>query len=97
MNRYLAAVVESIPYIVVIGVIGLGLYMNALIVQDTITLKEAETIGYILLTILITLEIISLILLKEKEIEKAELTQSVKISKEKIDDLEFELEKIKNK
>jgi len=90
MNRkYTIAIIESIPYMVVIVVIGLGLYLNALIVQDTITLKQAEIIGYSLLTILIGMEIFSLILLKVKEID-------IRESSSKIDELEKELERIKN-
>ena len=88
-DKYKIAVIESIPYMVVIVVIGLGLYLNALIVQDTITLKQAEVIGYSLLTILIGMEIFSLILLKVKEID-------IRESSSKIDELEKELERIKN-
>jgi len=89
MNRkYSIAIIESIPYMVVIVVIGLGLYLNALIVQDTITLKTAEIIGYGLLTILIGMEIFSLILLKVKEID-------IRESSSKIDELEAELNRLK--
>ena len=88
-NKYQIAIIESIPYMVVIVVIGLGLYLNALIVQDTISLKQAEIIGYGLLTILIGMEVFSLILLKVKEID-------IRESSSKIDELEKELERIKN-
>ena len=88
-NKYQIAIIESIPYMVVIVVIGLGLYLNALIVQDTITLKQAEIIGYGLLTILIVMEVFSLILLKVKEID-------VREGNSKIEELEKELERIKN-
>lgn len=88
-NKYKIAIIESIPYMVVIVVIGLALYLNALIVQDTITLEQAEIIGYTLLTILIGMEIFSLILLKVKEID-------IREGNSKIDDLEKELERIKN-
>ena len=88
-KKYVIAIIESIPYMVVIVVIGLALYLNALIVQDTITLEQAEIIGYTLLTILIGMEIFSLILLKVKEIDIREGTS-------KIEELEKELERIKN-
>ena len=88
-EKYKIAVIESIPYMVVIVVIGLALYLNALIVQDTITLEEAEIIGYVLLTIVIGMEIFSLILLKVKEIDIREGTS-------KIEELEKELERIKS-
>lgn len=88
-QKYKIAIIESIPYMVVIVVIGLALYLNALIVQDTITLEQAEIIGYTLLTILIGMEIFSLILLKVKEID-------IREGNSKIDDLEKELERIKN-
>lgn len=87
-EKYKIAVIESIPYMVVIVVIGLGLYLNALIVQDTITLQQAELIGYALLTILIGMEIFSLILLKVKEID-------IRTSNSKIDELEAELNRLK--
>ena len=87
-QKYKIAIIESIPYMVVIVVIGLALYLNALIVQDTITLEQAEIIGYTLLTILIGMEIFSLILLKVKEID-------IREGNSKIDDLEKELERIK--
>lgn len=88
-EKYKIAIIESIPYMVVIVVIGLALYLNALIVQDTITLEQAEIIGYTLLTILIGMEIFSLILLKVKEID-------IREGNSKIDELEKELERIKN-
>lgn len=87
-EKYKIAVIESIPYMVVIVVIGLGLYLNALIVQDTITLQQAELIGYALLTILIGMEIFSLILLKVKEID-------IRTSNSKLEELERELERLK--
>lgn len=87
--KYTGAIIESIPYIVVIIVIGLGLYLNALIVQDTITLATAEIIGYVLLSVLIIMEVFSLILLKVKEID-------VRESNIKYEELSKELERIKN-
>ena len=87
-EKYKLAIIESIPYMVVIVVIGLGLYLNALIVQDTITLNEAEIIGYTLLTILIGMEVFSLILLKVKEID-------IREGNSRIEELEKELERIK--
>lgn len=95
-EKYKTAIIESIPYMVVIVVIGLGLYLNALIVQDSITLLQAEIIGYILLTTLIGMEIFSLILLKVKEIEIKEKDTRIKEKDNKIEDLEKELERIKN-
>ena len=86
---------ETFPYIIVIGVIGLGLYLNALIVQDTITLRQAEIIGYVLLTILITLEIVSLIFLKTIEVEKRTLISTIADKDKKIEEFEKELERLK--
>ena len=85
-NKYKRAINESIPYMVVLIVIGLGLYLNSLIVVDTITIVVAEVIGYGLLTCLIAMEILQLILLKVKEVEKAELLQTIRQKNEQIDD-----------
>ena len=94
--EYKKALFESIPYMFVMGVIGLGLYLNALIVQDTITLLEAQIIGYVLLTIMIGLEIFSLIMLKIFEIERRILKDDNEIKDKKIVELEKELVRIQN-
>jgi len=91
-QAYKQAIIESIPYLVVMVVIGLAVYLNALIVQDTITLMTAEIIGYGLLTGLIGMEIFSLILLKVKEID---YTLDIKDKDKKIEELEKELQRIK--
>lgn len=83
------AIVESMPYIVVLAVCGLAIYLNALIVQDTITIIQATIIGYALVTTIIGLELFSLIILKKTEIETS-------VKDTKIDELEKELERIKN-
>ena len=93
--EYKKALFESIPYMIVMGVIGLGLYLNALIVQDTITLLEAQIIGYVLLTIMIGLEIFSLIMLKIFEIERRMLQDDNEIKDKKIEELVKELLEIK--
>ncbi len=101
-NKYKIAIVESIPYMVVLIVIGLALYLNALIVQDNITIFVAEILGYVLLTLIIAAMIFSLILLKVKEVEKAELLHTIRQKNDeienrdyKIDELEKELERVK--
>ena len=96
-NKYKEALFESIPYMIVLGVIGLGLYLNALIVQDTITLLQAQIIGYVLLTIMIGLEIFSLIMLKIMEIDKRILQDANEVKDKKIDELEAELIALKNR
>ena len=45
-EKYKVALLESIPYFVVLAVIGLGIWLNALIIQDTITLEEAGWLSY---------------------------------------------------
>ena len=92
-NKYKIAISESTPYMVVLIVIGLGLYLNSLIVVDTITIFVAEIIGYGLLTGLIAMEILQLILLKVKEVEKAQLLQTIRQKDDKIEDQD---EKIKD-
>ena len=66
------AMIESEPYMLVFIVIGLACYLNALIEQDTITLFVAIILGYVILTCIIFFELISLILLKVKEVELVE-------------------------
>ena len=102
-NKYKIAINESIPYMVVLIVIGLGLYLNSLIVVDTITILVAEVIGYGLLTGLIAMEILQLILLKVKEVEKAQLLQTIRQKDDyiegqddKIKELERELRRLQN-
>jgi len=94
--EYKKALFESIPYMIVLGVIGLGLYLNALIVQDTITLLQAQIIGYVLLTAMIGLEIFSLIMLKIFEIERRILQDANEVKDKKIEELEKELVRIQN-
>ena len=85
-EKYKIAIAESMPYMVVLIVIGLGLYLNSLIVVDTITIFVAEIIGYGLLTGLIAMEILQLILLKVKEVEKAQLLHTIKQKDEELED-----------
>lgn len=82
------ALLESRPYMIVLAVIGLVVYLNALIVQDNITLLVAEVIGYVIVVIIIAFEIFSLILLKVSEVEIA--TKDAKI-----EELEAELKRQK--
>ena len=96
-EKYRIAIAESQPYIVVLIVIGLAVYLNSLIVVDNITVDVAQIIGYTLLTILIGFEIYSLILLKVKEVEKAELTSQIRLKDNTIEDLERDLDRLKNK
>ena len=93
--KYKIAVVDSIPYIVIFIVIGLTVYLNALIVQDSITLFVAEIIGYSLVTVIIGFEIYSLILLKVKEVEIAIKNKKIEERDEKIEALEAELNRQK--
>ena len=95
-EKYKIAVIESIPYMVVIVVIGIALYLNALIVQDTITLQQAEIIGYILITVLIGMEIFSLILLKVKEIDLRMSTSKIEELNKKIEEFEKEGSRIRS-
>ena len=95
-SKYRLAFVESIPYIIVLIVIGLALYLNALIVQDTITQLQAETIGYGLLTGIIGAEVFSLYFLKVLDIEKRQLELDVKDRDKKIEEFARELKRIQN-
>ena len=82
------AIVKSEPYVIILAVIGLSVYLNALIVQDTITLGVAIVIGYVIVTVIIALEVFSLILLNLSEVEIA-------IKDRKIEELEIELKRQK--
>lgn len=94
-GKYKIALTESIPYIVVLFVIGLTVYLNALIVQDNISLSVAIIIGYVITTVIIIFEIFSLILLKVSEVEIATRDRTIEEKDKKIDELEFELNRIK--
>lgn len=96
-SKYKLAFVESIPYIIVLIVIGLALYLNALIVQDTITQLQAESIGYGLLTGIIGAEVFSLYFIKVLDIEKRQLELEVKDRDKKLERLEKEYLEIKNR
>jgi len=96
-SKYKLAFVESVPYILVLIVIGLALYLNALIVQDTVTQLQAEGIGYGLLTGLIGAEVFSLYFIKVLDIEKRQLELEVKDRDGKIEKFVKELERIKKK
>lgn len=94
-SKYKLAFVESIPYIIVLIVIGLALYLNALIVQDTITQLQAESIGYGLLTGIIGAEVFSLYFIKVLDIEKRQLELDVKDRDKKIEEFALELNRLK--
>lgn len=96
-EKYKTGFVESIPYIVVLAVIGLALWLNALIVQDSITLFQAELIGYGLLTGLIGAEVFSLFWLKVIEVEKRQLLFKIEVKDKKIEQLVAEYNILKNK
>ena len=87
-DKWKKALVKSEPYVIILAVIGLSVYLNALIVQDTITLFVAVIIGYVLVSAIIALEVFSLILLNVSEVEIA-------IKDRKIEELEAELNRQK--
>ena len=87
-EKWKKAIVKSEPYVIILAVIGLSVYLNALIVQDTITLFVAVIIGYVLVSAIIALEVFSLILLNVSEVEIA-------IKDRKIEELEAELNRQK--
>ena len=87
-QKYKTAIIESEPYMIVFIVIGLACYLNALIEQDSITLFVAIILGYVILTVIIFFELMSLILLKVKEVEIGEKDA-------KIEELELKLNQIK--
>jgi len=96
-SKYKIGIVESIPYVVVLAVIGLALWLNALIVQDSITLSQAELLGYGLLTGLIGAEVFSLFWLKVIEVEKRQLQSKIDEKDEKIEELIVEYNILKNR
>ena len=95
--QYKQALIESISYLIVLTVIGLALYLNALIVQDTVTQFEAEIIGYVLLTLIIGAEVFSLYWLKVLEIEKRQLRVELNQKDKKLEALQAEYDEIKNR
>ena len=93
--KYKTAIIESVPYLVVLIVIGLALYLNALIVQDSITQNQAEIIGYALLIFLIGAEVFSLFWLKVIDVEKRQLLTAIETKDKKIAEFERELLRLK--
>ena len=83
-------IVESLTLIFILIVLGLTIYLQALVKQDTITLYQAEIFSYITLGFIIFFLILVLIIEKGQEI----------ISRRKddlIENLEKELERLKNR
>ena len=95
--QYKQALIESISYLIVLTVIGLALYLNALIVQDTVTQFEAEIIGYVLLTLIIGAVFFSLYWLNVLEIEKRQLRVELNQKDKKLEALQAEYDEIKNR
>lgn len=90
------ALIESIPFIIVFIVIGIGIWLQALIIQDNITLDEAELYSYFLLGALIFSEIVSLIYDKARDIEKRQLINEKDDLNKKIAEFEKEKNRIIN-
>lgn len=95
-EKWKIATIESIPYFIVMIVIALAIWINALIVQDSISLKVATILGLVLVFVVVCLEIISLILLKAREIEIKVKDKMIEEKDQMIEELENELERIKN-
>lgn len=90
------ALIESVPFMIVFIVIGIGIWLQALIIQDNITLAQAELYSYILLGVLIFFEVISLIYDKARDIEKRQLIEENDDLNKKIEEFEKEKERIEN-
>ena len=90
------ALIESIPFIVAFIIIGIGVWLQALIVQDNITLEQAELYSYILLGVLIFFEVFSLIVDKANDIEKRQLVDENEELNKKIEAFEKEKNRIIN-
>lgn len=79
-----------------IGVIGVAFYIVSLIVQDTITLSQAEVIGYSMAIVITGLVIATLLLITYNEEEKKQLVLQHEIDNQKIKDFEAELNRLRN-
>ena len=90
------AFIESIPFMVAFIIIAIGVWLQALIIQDTITLEQAELYSYILLGFLIFFGVISLIVDKARDIEKRQLIDENEDLNKKIREFEKEKNRIFN-
>lgn len=90
------ALIESIPFMIAFIIIAIGVWLQALIIQDNITLAQAELYSYILLGILIFFEVFSLIVDKANDIEKRQLIDENEELNKKIDAFEKERNRIIN-
>ena len=77
-------------------IIAIGVWLQALIVQDNITLEQAELYSYILLGVLIFFEVFSLIVDKANDIEKRQLVDENEELNKKIEAFEKERNRIIN-
>lgn len=87
--------IESMSLMFVLIIIGLSIYLQALIKQDTITLAQAEVIGYTVLGFIISFLILILMFEKGQEIKKRELIDENEDQKKIIKELELELARVK--
>ena len=87
--------IESMSLMFVLIIIGLSIYLQALIKQDTITLAQAEVIGYTVLGFIISFLILILMFEKGQEIKKRELIDENEDLNKKIKELELELGRIR--
>lgn len=89
--------VESMSLMFVLIIIGLSIYLQALIKQDTITLIQAEVIGYTVLGFIISFLILILMYEKAQEIQKRKLIDENEDQKNIIIGLEKELDELKKR
>ena len=87
--------VESMSLMFVLIIIGLSIYLQALIKQDTITLIQAEVIGYAVLGVIISFLILILMFEKAQEIQKRKLIDENDDLNKKIKQFEKDLEEAK--
>ena len=87
--------IESMSLMFVLIIIGLSIYLQALIKQDTITLAQAEVIGYTVLGFIISFLILILMFEKGQEIKKRELIDENEDLKKRIKEFEKEYNRIR--
>ena len=94
-EKYKKAFWEWLPFCIIGVIIIFVIWLNQLIVQDNITLFQAEMMGFGFAALIVFLLMFYLYLSKVDEVERRDLERTVKKQDIKIDELEAELKRLK--
>lgn len=94
-NKYKKALLTWSIGGIFVAIVLISIYIVALIIPDTITPNMAEKIGYGMIALIIVLVLAGMYLMAVSEAEKQELVIRHEVDKNKIVELEAELERVK--